>query len=263
MASPSMKAVVTPQPAPTITPGPDGPTAGGPPPGPALLPRRKSRLGGVQSRALYVRLCRASDPTVAVAALVGAFLVDNIGHMPGGLADFLAIRLTVKTVLLLAFFGILWRLVFGACGLYRWEHIRSVRSESWRIAAACTLAAGAALVFPLTTVSGAFEYHTVLNFWACTLLAVPAARLGMHVVASRTNLEDIREVVIVGRGPRAVKLWHQLQQSPDIGYRLLGFVDGPDGVVCPPEVRDLTLGTLDDFESPVASTPPWSIARAV
>jgi len=250
MANPSVKAVPTPQPAPAMAPGPEGPpVAGATASLPAVLPRRKTRLGGVQSRALYIRLCRASDLVVAVGALVGAFIVANIGHMAGGLADFLAIRLTVKTLLLLAFFCVLWRLIFVACGLYQWEHIRAARSESWRIAAACSLAAAVALVFPLTTVSGAFEYQTVLNFWAWTLIAVPVSRLGMLLVATRTNLDDVREVVIVGRGPRAVRLWQQVQQSPDIGYRVVGFVDAPDEVSCPQEVQDLTLGTLDEFES--------------
>jgi exopolysaccharide biosynthesis polyprenyl glycosylphosphotransferase len=71
----------------------------------------------------------------------------------------------------------------------------------------------------------------------------------MLLVATRTNLDDVREVVIVGRGPRAVRLWQQVQQSPDIGYRVVGFVDAPDEVSCPQEVQDLTLGTLDEFES--------------
>jgi exopolysaccharide biosynthesis polyprenyl glycosylphosphotransferase len=255
MASPSIKAVDTPQPAPAIAPGPAvGPAASGAPaPLPAVLPRRKLRLGGAQSRALYIRLCRTSDLIVGLAALVGTFLVANIGHMPGGLADFLAIRLTVKSVLLLAFFCVLWRLIFVACGLYQLEHIRAVWSEAWRIAAACSLAAAAALVFPLTTVSGAFEYGTILNFWGLSLIAIPATRLAMQLVATRTNLDDVREVVIVGRGPRAVRLWQQVQASPDIGYRVVGFVDAPDEVTCPQEVRDLTLGTLEEFESIVVN----------
>jgi exopolysaccharide biosynthesis polyprenyl glycosylphosphotransferase len=152
-------------------------------------------------------------------------------------------------VLLLVCFGVLWRLIFMACGLYEWNHIRTVRAEGRRIAVACTLAAAVALVFPLTTVSGAFGYLTLLSFWLGTLVALPLTRLGLYVVANRTNLEDIREVIIVGRGPRAVKLWHQLQQSPDIGYRVLGFVDAPEGTASPSEVDDLTLGTLDEFEA--------------
>lgn len=252
MASPSIKATVTPQPAPAIVSGPTQTASNGGPGG--TFPstggtKRKPRLGGAQSRALYIRLCWTADLLVGMLALVGAFIATNIGHMPDGLADFLAFRLTVKSVLLLAVFGVVWRLVFVACDLYEWEHIRSGRSELYRLAVACSVLACVALVFPLTTVSGAFEYRTVLDFWALTLVAVPATRLGLNVVANRANLEDIREVVIVGRGPRAVKLWHQLQHSPDTGYRVLGFVDVPDGVSCPAEVSDLTIGTVDQFES--------------
>jgi exopolysaccharide biosynthesis polyprenyl glycosylphosphotransferase len=250
MASPSLNAVVTPQPGPAVGAGQGDLRPAGPAPRPPdAAGWRRPRLGGAQSRALYISMCRSADLVVGMATLLGAFVVGNIGQMPGGLGDFLALRLTVKSVLLLAFFGALWRLIFVGCGLYDWKRIRNPWSEGWRIAAACTLAAGVALVFPLTTVSGAFKYEMVLSFWGCALVAVPATRLGLNALASRANLEDVREVVIVGRGPRAVKLWQQLRENPDTGYRVLGFVDAPDGVTCPPEVADLTLGTLDQFEA--------------
>jgi lipopolysaccharide/colanic/teichoic acid biosynthesis glycosyltransferase len=251
MTSPSRKAVVTLQPGPAIVPGPPAP-AGAPAP---ILAKRKNRLGGTKSRELYLRLCRTVDVVVALSALVGVFIVANIGRMPDGLGDFLAIRLTVKSLLLLAFFCVLWRLIFAGFGLYQWEHVRSVWSEAWRIAAACSLAAGVALVFPLTTVSGAFEYEIVLGFWGCVLVAIPVSRLVTQLVASRTNLEDIREVVIVGRGPRALRLWRQLDQSPDVGCRVLGFVDAPEGVGCPPEIEARTLGTLEDLEAILVREP--------
>jgi exopolysaccharide biosynthesis polyprenyl glycosylphosphotransferase len=184
-----------------------------------------------------------------MAALIGAFLLANIGRMPGGVADFLAYRLSIKSVLLLAFFGILWRVICAGSGLYRWDRIRTVRAETWRVVVACSLAAAVALIFPLTTVSGAFEYWTVLQFWALAVLTVTATRLGLRMLAARANLDEIREVVIVGRGPRGVKLWQELQRAPDSGYRVLGFVDSPEAFPCPTEVSELTLGTLDQFES--------------
>jgi exopolysaccharide biosynthesis polyprenyl glycosylphosphotransferase len=248
MASASMKAVVSSS-APsgdTERPvrSPTDPTVP-----PAGAPWRRPRLGGAQSRALYLKLCWSCDLLVGVAGLLGAFLVSNIGRMPEGLGEFLAYRLSVKSVLLLVVFGLLWRFIFLACGLYEWESIRRVRSEGRRIALACTLAAAVALLFPLTTVSGAFHYHTVLGFWLWSLLAVPMARLGLNAIASRANLEDVREVVIVGRGPRAVRLWEQVRHNPDAGYRVLGFVDAPGAVTCPSEVAELTLGTIDQLET--------------
>jgi exopolysaccharide biosynthesis polyprenyl glycosylphosphotransferase len=212
-------------------------------------PRRSAQLGGGQSRALYIRMCRVSDMIVAVAALIVAFVVTNIGRMPDGLADFLAFRLSIKSVMLLAFFGVAWRVICHGCGLYDWERIRSVRAEIGRVVVACTLAMIIALIFPLTTVSGAFEYHTVLQFWILAAAAVSLSRLGLRGLAARADLDDIQEVVIVGRGPRGVKLWQQLQREPDSRYRVLGFVDSADAFPCPTEVSELTLGTLEQFES--------------
>jgi exopolysaccharide biosynthesis polyprenyl glycosylphosphotransferase len=117
------------------------------------------------------------------------------------------------------------------------------------VALACTLATAVALIFPLTTVSGAFEYRTVFEFWILAVVTVPVGRLGLRALAARAHLDEIQEVVIVGRGPRGVKLWQQLQRAPDSGYRVLGFVDSAEAFPCSTEVSDLTLGTLDQFES--------------
>src|SRR4051794_9678153 len=50
--------------------------------------------------AVFVRLARISDAVVAVGALVGAFLMTNVGRMPQGFGDFLALRITVTNLLL-------------------------------------------------------------------------------------------------------------------------------------------------------------------
>src|SRR5262245_15863194 len=111
MASPSLNTVVTPASNPAAAPAAAASLGG--PPGPRPMPPagewRRPRLGGAQSRALYVRWCWTCDLVIGLAGLLGTFLVTNIGHMPNGLADFLAYRLSVKSVLLLAFFGLLWR----------------------------------------------------------------------------------------------------------------------------------------------------------
>src|SRR5687767_3659268 len=46
--------------------------------------------------ALFLRWARWSDMTVALTALVGAFLLTNVGRMPYGFGEFLAVRVTVK-----------------------------------------------------------------------------------------------------------------------------------------------------------------------
>src|SRR4051794_5094055 len=61
--------------------------------------------------ALFVRLARFSDMVVALAALIAAFVLTNVGRMPQGFTDFLALRLTVKNLVLLLAFAVFWRVI--------------------------------------------------------------------------------------------------------------------------------------------------------
>src|SRR5882724_9734608 len=83
--------------------------------------------------ALFIHWARVSDTSVGVLALIGAFLITNVGRMPHGLEGFLAIRLTVKNLLLLLAFACVWRLICALAGLYRWEGVRVRWHEGLRV----------------------------------------------------------------------------------------------------------------------------------
>src|SRR5512133_2917330 len=89
--------------------------------------------------ALFVRLARLSDTVIALATLITAFLVTNVGRMPHGLQDFLALRLTVKNLLLLVGFAVAWRGICTVSGLYRWNLVQRRRNEAIRVLVAATL----------------------------------------------------------------------------------------------------------------------------
>jgi len=60
---------------------------------------------------------------------------------------------------------------------------------------------------------------------------------------------NTRQVLIVGRNDRAARLAERIEQSPELGFRLVGFIDAPNG-----ECRRSydyafnVLGDLEDFE---------------
>ena len=110
--------------------------------------------------AVFVRLARISDAVVAVGALIGAFLVTNVGRMPQGFGDFLALRITVTNLLLVLAFALVWRVICSVSGLYRWQLVRRRRDEAVRVLLASLVGGAIALVFAAISVTGAFRVIT-------------------------------------------------------------------------------------------------------
>jgi exopolysaccharide biosynthesis polyprenyl glycosylphosphotransferase len=207
----------------------------------------KRALGhGEQARrAIYLELCRYADTGLAVVILLGVFLLTNVERMPNGFQDFLALRLTVKNLLLIAGFAVVWRVLCGFFGLYEWPKVRTRSSEATRVLPVVTCGSAAALTFPLLSVTGAFGVEAVVYFWIGTSAALLLIRNCMRSLLG-TDSCMAANAIIVGSGPRALKLSESLRAETG-GTQLLGFVDST-GRTLPSHVREPLLGSLGDLE---------------
>ena len=221
--------------------------------------------------ALFLQWVRWTDMLVALGALLGAFLLTNVGRMPGGLGDFLALRLTVKNLLLLLGFAVAWRAVCALAGLYRWEVVRDRRRELLRVLAAASVGSAAALVFPAISVTGAFRHTTVV---VALLVAATAMVLARAILRSVIDLdaEERYALLVVGTGPRGLTLGRRLAAASSA--RLLGYVDaaGP-ATPRPPSATSATSTawstscwrtrwTRSTWRSRCGATTPRSRARS-
>jgi len=187
-----------------------------------------------------------ADTAIGVAALLGGFLAATSNHMPAGLQEFLEIRLTVKNLLLVLGYAVVWRMICVLCGLYDERRTRDPRLEALRVVAAVTAASAVASIFPLISVTGAFGHLAVLYFWIGSTASMLLLRAGLRVLltAPRPRTHD---VLIVGSGPRALGVFYRLGGARPDGFRVLGFVDSSDGEMAP-EVRSRLLGDLAGLE---------------
>jgi exopolysaccharide biosynthesis polyprenyl glycosylphosphotransferase len=210
--------------------------------------RSGSSAGAVGRRetSSYIRLVRVGDTVLGLAALVGGFLAANLGRMPAGADEFLEMRLTVRNLLLLVAFLVLWRVLCGWAGLYDPARIRRRRSELARVALVCSIGTAAAMTFPLISLTGAFSPLAVLYFGITATCGLLLLRVLLRTVTDTAG-SAVREVLIVGSGPRAWKAYQNLQADPHVISRLLGFVDVDDNLA-PPEVRRHWAGSLSDLE---------------
>ena len=218
-------------------------------PGPSHLSDSEGRAArassGSRATRLYLRLCRVIDATLGPVLLLGVFVLTNFGATTTGLDEFLGLRVTVRNLLYVVGFAVAWRVLCTALGLYDWNRVRVPLTEFYRVLAACTSGSAVALIFPAISVTGAFRVETVLAFWISSTVVLAGARLvTRNLVLRRDRTQD---GVIVGTGPRALRLHAELQQHPDARSKVVGFVDSEPW--SPPDLPDgLFLGPLTGFE---------------
>ncbi|HEU4648147.1 MAG TPA: sugar transferase [Gemmatimonadales bacterium] len=201
--------------------------------------------GGLGPLAPFLyRLC---DTAVAVGVLCAAFVLSNLGPKPMRFSEFLAMRLSVKNLLLLIGFALVWRATCTLCGLYEWRRIASPKGEGARILLACALGSMAAIAFPLTSVSGAFTYQTLLLFAIGTSLGMAALRGTLRIVVA-ARPKPAKSILMVGSGRLAAEVIERLRADPDVVYHLAGFVDS-DIQSTWLEVEPPHVGQLEELES--------------
>ncbi len=173
---------------------------------------------------LYLQLCRLSDTGLALSALLGLFVFDNLGRLPKGLDGFLGARVTVKNVLLVLVFVACWHLCCRWVGLYDWGRVNRRLVEATRVCIGACAGTGAAVIFPLLSESGSFRADLLVPFFALSTLLMLVFRWTLRW-ATTARAGGARNVLIVGTGPRAQELYSALRAGVNGGIRLMGFVD--------------------------------------
>jgi len=217
---------------------------------PVQAPRESSGVH-VLNKTYLGKLYWTIDVVVAVSVLSAVLLITNFYRIPGGVDEFLSMRVTVKNLLLLSIFSVLWLVTCNFFGLYDQRLLSTRRNEIIRIIKACSLGSVVALIFPLMSISGAFRFHAVGYLWLLMIPTMISTRLlirvlTVHVAPYRNQL---RHLIIVGSGPLAFRLYQEFCDKRCAGYKFLGFVDSENHHPVPLEVHHQTLGTLDQLEN--------------
>jgi exopolysaccharide biosynthesis polyprenyl glycosylphosphotransferase len=166
--------------------------------------------------------------------------------------QFLSMRVKIGNIIL--FFGILyfWSANLSIFQLYQSHRLNNNRIESLELIKAISLG-----TFILFIISLVFKIRLItplflIIFFFVNVSACVLSRLSLRYLLAfiRRNGRNLRSLLIVGSNPRALRFVQQIQERPEMGYRVLGFVDNEwDGAQ---RVRKANLplqGDLTQFPS--------------
>ncbi len=140
---------------------------------------------------------------------------------------FLTMRIKLSNFVIFAALLFVWHLIFRACGFYESRRLSTSGSLVIDATRATTLATITLLavtqVFTISMVTPGF----VLLFWALSSASVAVSSLALRYMLGRVRVRgyNLRHVLIVGTNSRAIEFARKLEDRPDLGYHLLGFVD--------------------------------------
>jgi exopolysaccharide biosynthesis polyprenyl glycosylphosphotransferase len=180
--------------------------------------------------------------------LVAICAADNI-RLPSDVVTLLATRITLSNVVRAAVVFGVWSASVGRLQLYHAEEHHALK-ETVRIATSMALA-GAALFISFGPdhrgASAAEIAFRFAGFSFATMLLIRAFVAALTGAAWH-GVRSSRSVVIVGTGPRALRLYRELRTKQFRSHKLLGFVDSRARDACPHEIGTLYLGTIAQLE---------------
>jgi len=181
------------------------------------------------------------DGLVAFAMVLGAALYGNSGRLPpGGVHQFLQIRVTLANAIFAVLFMAGWTFFFRAFSRPEPSHIAR---RIIGIVKACAAMTGVLGFYLYVTHTKGPVVRISLIFFAASVIYKISRLLFRTWISAR----DPQLVIILGSGRRAIKAWREIRTQYHSTVRLLGFVDDrPIGEMAP-DVAARYLGTIDDL----------------
>ena len=179
-------------------------------------------------RRLYLGMLKVFNLGLMVTAFAIATLLD-VQQQGGGvtLSEFLSMRVKLVNFLSFALILLVWHAIFTLCGQYQSQRLSRRRAIFTDATIATTIASIFLLVlvqvFRISMVTPQF----IVLFWICASVLVAGARLLIRSFLEflRARGRNLRYVLILGTNRRALEFARRLQATPELGYRVLGFVD--------------------------------------
>jgi exopolysaccharide biosynthesis polyprenyl glycosylphosphotransferase len=163
--------------------------------------------------------------------MAGAFLlgaaVESYETGMVSFDEFLSMRIKVQNFAIFLGLLLVWHLIFSSFRLYNSHRLSSKKEEALDVLKAASVGTLivilAAVIFRIKMATSVFF---LVFFGGSTGLTILSRLILRHFLEqARLRGRNLRHILIVGTNPRAVCFAKKIESKPELGYRLLGFVD--------------------------------------
>ncbi len=201
---------------------------------------------------ILIHLFRVFDQLVMIATALGIVWFRPEARLQGG-GPWMQARYHLSDTLAILALGLGWILIFSCCIRYKADRFVAMRTQLKDLLKATTLAS-----FWLVAVSALFSIRSinpanVIIFWAVVTAVGVLSRLLMRsaLIRARKSGYNRRYLLVIGANRRAAELARRIEDRPELGYKIVGFVaenDEARGSARAP-VTGQVLGTLPDLQT--------------
>jgi exopolysaccharide biosynthesis polyprenyl glycosylphosphotransferase len=176
---------------------------------------------------VFINVLKVVDLSIALLSLVITTVVTVRQQHQIGLSSFLSMRIRISNIIIVLFTLFTYHAILRMCRLYQSRRLTTKRAELADALMAATLASAALVGIGWLFSIRMFTAPFLLWFWAINtgILCGSRGALRMALEAIRTRGRGLRNILIFGTNPRALAFAERITASPELGYRLLGFVD--------------------------------------
>lgn len=197
-------------------------------------------------RKLLLNLYKLSDVCILMVSLLLAswFVTSHMKKI--SLEEFFLLRIEIVNLIIFLGVIILWGILFHHFHLYRSRRLGRRIQECKDIVKATTAGTVIMLVCGQICKISAFTPHFMLAFWFSSTMLTICFRLFIRYFLKKVRLHgrNLRNILIVGTNQRAYDFARKIEESKELGYCVIGYVD--DKIYLPREDLNL-LGKLGDF----------------
>ena len=166
---------------------------------------------------------------------------------------FVTDRVKVTNAVLIGVLLFVWHQAFNLRGLYALTRLHILKEEVREIGFAVLWCAGALLMVAQLGQWPTIKVWEALSFAFFSFLFICNFRLLQQYVFRwfRRRGHNAKTLLLIGGGPRGQQFITRLMERPDLGYRVLGYVDDTDTTGAFPQLQ--RLGKLSDLSTIIAT----------
>ena len=164
----------------------------------------------------------AASLALAFAALL---MTETHGRVP--LRGVMSLQIKVSHALLYGLLLLVWHGLFSMSGMYESKRLTAKIDFVRELLLATTLATASLTIIEWAAAIRSMSLTFIELFWLCSALILLGSRLLTYYLLRRIrkNGRDLRHILILGTNARAREFAGRIRSKPELGYRLVGFVD--------------------------------------